>query len=197
MSDNQLQSYFVKVAPSAKLIEQKTGIPAPLISAMMSWETASGTNQTTKFNNEMGIKYIGQKYATAGKVAGMYAGYKSPEDFANDVARILSINGYGYPNILSTAKANPANYTAIVKAWNASSWAEADYNVDEIVRRAKIAEGVQGVSVASGGTSGAVSVSNLFSSLGVENPSSMTQDELLKFAGIGALVVGMVALATK
>jgi len=194
VSDEQLKSYFAKVSTAAQLVEQKTGIPAALISAIMSWETAAGTNATSKYNNELGIKYVGQQYATAGKVAGMYAGYKTQADFANDVARILSINGYGYPNILKTAKSSPSQWGDIIRAWNASNWAEADYNVTEIVRRADIARSVQGVSVASGGTSGAISASNLFSTLGVENPSSMTQDELFKFAGIGALVVGVLAL---
>ncbi|WP_353853156.1 glucosaminidase domain-containing protein [Dehalobacter restrictus] len=194
MSDEQLKSYFAKVSTAAQLVEQKTGIPAALISAIMSWETAAGTNATSKYNNELGIKYVGQQYATAGKVAGMYAGYKTQADFASDVARILSINAYGYPNILKTAKSSPSQWGDIIRAWNASSWAEADYNVTEIVRRADIARSVQGVSVASGSTSGAMSVSSLFSSLGVENPASMDKDELIKYAGIGALVVGVLAL---
>lgn len=197
MSD--LTAYFKKVAPAAKLIEQKTGVPAPVISAMMSWETGGGTNQTTKYGNELGIKYVGQKQATGGKVAGMYAGYKTPNDFADDVARILGMNAYGYPAIVKTAKNDPSAWGDIIRAWNASSWAEDGYDVTEIVSRAYQAREVQSGIVAPIGTvvasGGALGTSALFNQLGVPDPATMSSDDLLKYASIGIVIVGIMALA--
>ncbi|UWG95507.1 hypothetical protein LPY66_11295 [Dehalobacter sp. DCM] len=192
MADESLRTYFKKIEGAANLIERKTGIPSEIISAMMSWETASGTNSTSKYNNELGIKYVGQKYASGKN--GMYASYASQADFASDVARILSVNAYGYPGILQAAKTNPSGWRAIVEAWNKSSWAEASYNTDEIIRRAYIAREVQTGTATASGTAAGTSSTSILSTLNVPNPENMSKDDLLKYAGIGAAVVGLIAL---
>lgn len=189
MADEQLRQYLSKVYPVAQQIEGKTGIPAPILAAMMSWETNIGTNQTTKYKNELGIKYVGQSQATGGKVAGMYAGYNSYDDFASDVARILGLGAYGYPEIISTAKNNPSQWGDIIRAWNRSSWAEADYSVEEIVRRAYVARDVSGLSIVSGGGGSGLALPEL------PNLSDLGRDDLLKYAGVGVLVVAALKLA--
>lgn len=133
---NAQQTAYVKaIEPWAKMAASSTGIPAELIAAWWTWETAYGTNNTSKHNNHAGISAnsTGKDY-----VSGRYAGYNTPVNFVNDYVRIITARDWrGYGAIIDAAKKNPKDYAAITKAHNASAWSEADYNVDEIVRRAR------------------------------------------------------------
>lgn len=137
-TEAQKKAYYAKMLPIGQIVQGKIGIPAALVVAFWSWETDFGTNASSKANNHAGIKSNskGADYA-----AGIYAGYNSLANFAADYARILSINAYGYPKVLQVAKAG-GSYADITKAHNASSWSEADYNVDTIVSRANAISGV-------------------------------------------------------
>lgn len=126
------QAYYKKMLPYGKKVEQKIGIPAATVVAWWSWETDFGTNNSSKHNNHAGIKANskGRDY-----VAGIYAGYNSLDSFVADYCRILSLNAYGYPQVIKAGKDGKDTAT-ITKAHNASSWSEADYNVTTIVNRA-------------------------------------------------------------
>jgi flagellum-specific peptidoglycan hydrolase FlgJ len=137
------KSYYSRMLPYARLVQQALGIPAELEVAFWSWETDYGTNSTSKVNNQGGITK-----GSAGRdfVSGGYAGYNSMDNFVKDRIRLLSLNMAGYPAIVSAARSN-AGYEAITRAHNASGWSADDYNVSTIVARAKEVAALGGISI--------------------------------------------------
>ena len=134
----QQTAYYAKMMPYGAKVQGKIGIPAAVVVAWWSWETDFGSNGSSKANNHAGIKANSKG---ADYKAGIYAGYNSLDSFVNDYCRILSLKAYGYPQVLEAAKGGDVK--AITKAHNASSWSEADYNVDTIVKRAAAAGKLQ------------------------------------------------------
>ena len=125
--------YYAKLLPYAKIAEAGTGIEAELITAFWSWETDYGTNESSKLGNNHG----GIKANSSGRdyVVGQYAGYNSINRFAEDWARILNVvKGVGYEAVLKTASITK-DPVEITKVFNASKYAEQDYNVNVIVDR--------------------------------------------------------------
>jgi len=145
------KEFFDKYYGYAQKASSALGLPAELILAWWSWETGWGTNKgALLWNNLGGIKYT--KYADYKAGNGMYAGFNTLDNFVKDYVRILTIPGYGYPEVLA---ARGLSYELITKAMNRSSYAEADYNVTDIVKRAETFK-----SYAMGGRSPAPAQSN-------------------------------------
>jgi hypothetical protein len=139
--------FYKKYNSAALVVQNALGINKNTILAWWSWETAFATNTGSKYNNLGGIKYTKNADFKVPKTQGSnieYSGYNSTESYAKDFVRVLSVNGYGYPEVL---KANGNDVAGVTRVFNASKYAEHDYNVDTIVSRAKAA------ALATGGTS--------------------------------------------
>jgi hypothetical protein len=169
------KKYLEKIRGAAVIGSQKTGIPAELIAAWWTWETAYGTNRTSKVNNHAGIKNLstGKDYSD-----GQYAAYNTIENFANDWARIISGNRAGYPEIIAAARGKKS-YIDITDAHNKSLWSEADYNLLTIDKRAKNIAMLYKIPAQ---PSKPNDVNNL------------SQDDLKKYAAIGLAVLAAIAL---
>jgi hypothetical protein len=190
MSQN---NYFSTIMPFASQVEQKTGIPAELVAAWWSWETDYGKNRGAReLNNHAGIKKNSRGNQKNDPV---YAGYNTLTDFANDFSRTLLLPYDGYKKVIATAQTTK-DYAALTKVMNDGPWAEADYNISTITQRAKEAAKYRGVTVASGGAAGTQTTAFDLSSV-TSKVNSMSNDELIKFAGIGAAVVALIALVNE
>jgi uncharacterized FlgJ-related protein len=162
--------------PYAKKVEQAVGLPAPLVVAWWSWETGHGTNRGAKeLNNHGGIKWIDGRSPYQSHESGMYAAYKSLDDFTKDYIRILNINGHGYPEVRDVAG---ESWEKITQDMNESAYAEADYNIPKIMERAKAAAKL------SGGSSPTPS----------PDVSGLSSQELQTYATIGLAAVAFIAL---
>lgn len=133
--------FYKKYASAAQYVQNAIGIDKNTILAWWSWETAFGTNKGAAYNNLGGIKYTSHADSKVQDGTIAYSGYNSTESYAKDFVRVLSVNAYGYPAVLA---ANGNDVIAVTKAMNASSYAEADYNVTTIAARAKAASLVTG-----------------------------------------------------
>lgn len=188
-SDAQIRSYMEGLLPTAQKVSVQTGIPANLLASWWSWETDAGSNLSSKNNNHAGINYTSNAdYQKDG-----YAGYNSLDNFAKDFTRILTMGAYGYPEVIARAKKSPGDLEGITRAMNASSYAQDDYNVTEIVRRANLVSGGSSRPLTGFSSSGQPT---LFGKE-VWNPWGMNQEELLKFASIGAIAVLLISMTNE
>ena len=172
MFNEDQKKYIELIRGAAVGASLKTGIPAELIAAWWTWETAYGTNSTAKVNNHAGIKSLstGKDYTS-----GQYAGYNNITNFSNDYARIISGNRAGYPEIIKAAR-EKKSYMDITKAHNASLWSEADYNLLVIDKRAR-------------------EIAQLYKiNINKDSIEQMNQDDLKKYAAIGLAVLAAIAL---
>jgi len=178
MFNDQQKQYLLRIQRAAKIGQSKTGIPAELIAAWWTWETAYGTNKTHLVENHAGIKSN-----SSGKdfVSGQYAGYKSIDNFANDWARIINLNMAGYPAIIQAARAKKS-YAEITDVHNKSGWSEADYNINTIAKRAENIRVLYGSNLAPSSPPSPTNTDNL------------SQDDLKKYAAIGLAVLAAIAL---
>lgn len=178
MFNDQQKQYLLRIQRGAKIGQSRTGIPAELIAAWWSWETAYGTNKTHLVNNHAGIKS-----QSTGKdfVSGQYAGYNSLDNFANDWSRIISLNRFGYPAIIEAARAKKS-YAEITDAHNKSDWSEDPYTISTIVKRAENIRVLYGSNVAPSAPASPTNTDNL------------SQDDLKKYAAIGLAVLAAIAL---
>jgi hypothetical protein len=171
-------SYYQKMLPYAKQVEQAVGVPAPLIVSWWSWETNFGTNRGAKeLKNHGGVKWIHGRSPYQAYQSGMYAGYRTIDHFVKDYIRILNIDGHGYPEVRNV---EGESWEKITQDMNASAYAEADYNIGTIMERAREAAKFSG---------GTVPPST--------DPSNLSSQELKSYAGIGLALVAAVALANK
>lgn len=180
MFNDQQKQYLLRIQRAAKIGQSKTGIPAELIAAWWTWETAYGTNKTHLVENHAGIKST-----STGKdfVSGQYAGYRSIDNFANDWARIISLNRFGYPAIIAAARAKKS-YAEITAAHNASEWSEDPYTISTIVKRAENIRILYGSNLARTAPA----------SPSVTNTDNLSQEDLKKYAAIGLAVLAAIAL---
>jgi hypothetical protein len=178
MLNEQQKNYVLRIQQAAKIGQAKTGIPAELIAAWWTWETAFGTNKTHLVNNHAGIKSTstGKDY-----VSGDYAGYNTIQNFANDWARIISLNRFKYPEIIQAARAKKS-YEQITDAHNDSAWSEDPYNLYTIRKRAEAIRVIYG--------------SNYISAPAPVTPdvNSLSQEDIKKYAAIGLAVLAAIAL---
>lgn len=135
--------FYKKYNSAAQVVQNALGIDKNTILAWWSWETAFGTNKGSAYNNLGGIKYTSHADSKVQDGTIAYSGYATTEAYAKDFIRVLSVNAYGYPAVLA---ANGNDAIAVTKAMNASSYAEADYNVTTIAARSKAASLVTGSS---------------------------------------------------
>jgi hypothetical protein len=182
LNDKQI-AYIKQVYPAAKMVQEKTGIPADLVVSWWTWETAFGENMSSRMgNNHAGIK---ANSTGAQGAVGQYAKYNSIDDFANDYARILSMPHYGYPGVLAAARNNPQNYTQITDALNKSQYAESDYNINTIGQRAFFIRGI-----VKGSTEvGAINT--------VPDVSMLSNDDMKKYAAVGLLFASAMMILKK
>lgn len=176
------KQYVMRIQRGAQIGQAKTGIPAELIAAWWTWETAYGTNTTSKANNHAGIKATSRgKDYKIGKSPLEYAGYNTIDNFANDWARIILGVNYKYPEIIAAARAK-RSYAEITAAHNASGWSEGDYLISTIVRRAEAIKVLYG--------------SNFVSAPAPVTPdvNSLSPEDVKKYATIGLAVLAAIAL---
>ena len=143
MDKSQIE-YVKRMIPIGQKIQSKTGLPAELTVAWMTWETDFGKNQTTKVRNQSGIGA-----ASSGKdfVAGGYAGYNSDDSYIADYVRTITARDYrGYGAVIDAAKRNPKDYVGITQKHNDSKWSEDPYNTSTIAVRANQIAAMMGVS---------------------------------------------------
>lgn len=129
-------NYFTKMYDCAKIVEDKTGIHAPLVLAFWSWESGYGTSPSSQpgQNNHGGIS----KDSTGNQIKNPdwnYAGYYTIENFAKDYARIFTDG----PSYAAVRSADKNNYRAVTQALNSTGYAEKKYDVDSILSIAKSA----------------------------------------------------------
>lgn len=169
----QKAAYMQAILPHANSAAAKLGAPSygPLIWAWWSWETDFGTNGSSKVYNHAGIK---KNSSGRDFESGQYAGYNSMGNFVNDWVRILSLGSYGYPAVVAAMK-NGKSFGEVTQLHNASSWSEADYNVQTILDRAAAAGGQSGGSAPS-------------TPVNLPDVSNMSQDDLKKYAAVGLAV---------
>jgi uncharacterized FlgJ-related protein len=174
------EAYYKTMLPYAKQVEQATGLPSSLIVSWWSWETNFGTNRGAKeLNNHGGIKYIDGRSPYQSYKSGMYAGYGSIDLFVKDYIRILNIKGHGYPEVLDH---QGETWEKITRDMNISAYAEADYNIPEIIKRAKAAMKITGETIAAPS---------------LPSTENLSSQELKTYAGIGLALFAAVALANK
>lgn len=119
------------ISPATSVMVQKwlsgAGIPSiiwPYNLAQVSLESNGGTSTLAKkYNNYSGIKWSASPYVD-GKVKigkNVYAGYKSPERWANDYARILSL----YARPIDATNANDF----LQREWRNHYFEDPNYNI--------------------------------------------------------------------
>lgn len=147
------------------------------------WETGGGTNRGAKeLNNLGGIKWVDQKrkYGINAVQSGMYANYNSLSDYAKDFARVLSL---GYYDDVLKAGVTPG-YEDDVLAMNKSPYAEADYNVDTIIKNVNEFKAMAGDPI----------VVDDEQYITIPNPQGMSADAIMKALAVGVAFLGMMAL---
>ena len=98
-----MREFYRNVAGHAQRASEALGIFPSVILGQWGLETGHGTSWLVPENNLGGIKYVGQSqasgYVTRESDNAKFATYKTVNDFVDDYIRVLSINGYGYPEV--------------------------------------------------------------------------------------------------
>lgn len=118
--DNPKSVFIKRMQPLAEEVSKKTGLPPDLIIGQWGHESAWGTSRAARQNNNFaGIK------PWKGRSAGSdtnYAGYGSPEDFAQGYADFLNENPR-YSNTLAMAKSG-ADMPIVARSLSNAGYAE-------------------------------------------------------------------------
>jgi hypothetical protein len=125
------QEFYKQYYNYAKIVESNTGIPYEVILAVWSWESDYKNNRISQDGifNLGGTKYVSNSIAET--KSGMYADYKDLTQMAQDFSRILNLSYY------KEIKNNKGGgYKEYFEDWNKSPYAESDYNVTEMIKRA-------------------------------------------------------------
>lgn len=122
----------------AKTVSKKTGVPANLVYAQLALESAHGTSNVSKTdNNFSGIKFANQKGATQGSVSSEgdhYAHFKTIGDFANAYADLLN-SGYNLKGVTNAQQFAHALKNGKYGAYYGSSEASYASNLDSIAKQ--------------------------------------------------------------
>lgn len=170
-------AFYNKYEKYAKKASDLTGLNWKQILANWSWETNFASNNTYKYNNMGGIKFVGQSMASGKSGSPGYAKYNSLDDFVVDYARVMNLSYYD--------QIHKATETETLKddviAHNKSPYSVADYDVNQIMNRISEIGKIGG---------GAVDESEIIiPKLDLEN---LDKKDLLKYAGIGLAVVSVI-----
>ena len=122
----------------AKTVSKKTGVPANLIYAQLALESAHGTSNVSKTdNNFSGIKFANQKGATQGSVSSEgdhYAHFKSIGAFADAYADLLN-SGYNLKGVTNAQQFAHALKNGKYGAYYGSSESSYASNLDSIAKQ--------------------------------------------------------------
>ena len=122
----------------AKTVSKKTGVPANLVYAQLALESAHGTSNVSKTdNNFSGIKFANQKGATQGSISSEgdhYAHFKTATDFANAYADLLN-SGYNLKGVTNAQQFAHALKNGKYGAYYGSSEASYASNLESLAKQ--------------------------------------------------------------
>ena len=136
------REYFKYMAKYALIVEELTGIHAPLVLAWWGHESGYGTNPSSApgLNNHAGIS-ANSSGNDRPEESGNYAQYFTIENFAKDYAHTFTGSSYQ-----ALRDANKNNWIECVYALNSSPYAEDKYPIEGIISMAQIAKQEMGFS---------------------------------------------------
>jgi flagellum-specific peptidoglycan hydrolase FlgJ len=184
MSYNDNAAKFEQFYPLALRVHAATGVFPSVVLAHWALETSYFTSGSfTDANNIGGIKYVGQAQAS-GSMYG-HAKYDSVDQGVADYIRVLSL---GYLSAMRSAGTPESQIAAL----HASPYAE-DGSQDTKLLNILNTYGLIGYDTYTGGGTQLNPVAGIISNA-KDTLAGMDQEQMAKMAGVGLLVVALLAL---
>jgi flagellum-specific peptidoglycan hydrolase FlgJ len=181
MSYDDNAKWFESVFPLAERVRQSTGVFPSVTLAHWALETGYGTSSSyTEGNNIGGIKYVGQSQAS-GELYG-HAKYDTIDQAVDDYIRVMQL---GYLSLYRSA-ASPED---AIHLMDESPYAEDPQQGAKLLSIFNT-YGLRGYDTYQGGGS---SAGNPFGDI-ISKAGNLSPDELQKMAGIGLVVVALMAV---
>jgi flagellum-specific peptidoglycan hydrolase FlgJ len=186
------EDFFTSMAPYAAKASSATGVPIPVILAQWGLESAYGTSEVYKNNNNLaGIKHVSSSIDSGISPSG-YSKYNSLDQFVQDYVRVMSISYYD--NVRQAGTVDGA-----VSALGASPWAETHYrdssgqaggNLMSVIEANELEK--YSAAAPAGGHPYGFDASKI-----MQGVANMTPEELSIYAAVGACAMAAWWLLTK